>query len=74
MKIRATLIAISRYLEAQFDYGYFMNFLHYDSTIQHKKIQVLSSKNEGGWGFSQLKFKMKIGKITVMPSILLQMT
>ena len=23
-------------------------FLHYGSTIQHKKLQVLSSKNEGG--------------------------
>ena len=23
-------------------------FLHYDSTIQHKKFQVISSKNEGG--------------------------
>ena len=48
LKICATLIAILRYLEAKFDYGYFMNFLHYGSTIQHKKFQVLSSKNEGG--------------------------
>ena len=34
-----TLIAISPYLEAEFDYG---------STILHKKFQVISSKNEGG--------------------------
>ena len=47
LKICATLIAILRYLEAKFDYGYFIIFLRYGSTILHKKIQVISSKNEG---------------------------
>ena len=47
LKIRVTLIAISRYLEAKFDYGYFILFYHYGSTILHKKFQVISSKIEG---------------------------
>ena len=47
MSIRATLIAISRYLEAKFDHGYFIIFLHYGSKILHKKSQVISTKNEG---------------------------
>ena len=43
----ATLIAISRYLKATFDYGYFIIFfLHYGFKILHKKSQVISSKNE----------------------------
>ena len=41
------IVAISRYLEAKFDYGYFIIFLHYGSTILHKKFQVISIKNEG---------------------------
>ena len=45
--IFATLIAISHYLEGKFDYGYFIFFLPYGSTILHKKFQVISSKNEG---------------------------
>ena len=39
--------AILRYLEAKFDYGYFIIFLHYGSTILHKKFQVILTKNEG---------------------------
>ena len=46
MSIRATLIAISHYLEAKFDYGYFIIFLRYGSQILNKKIQVILSKNE----------------------------
>ena len=42
-----TLIAISHYIEAKFEYGYFTIFLCFGSTILHKKIQVISSKNEG---------------------------
>ena len=42
-----TLIAISHYMEAKFDYGYFIFFLHCGSKILHKKFQVLSSKSEG---------------------------
>ena len=38
---------ISRYLEAKFDYGYFIIFLHYGFTILHKKFQVIPSKIEG---------------------------
>ena len=47
IKFRATLIAISRYLEAKFDYGYFKIFLGYSSMILHKKCQLILSKNEG---------------------------
>ena len=41
-----TLIAISHYIEAIFDYGYFVISLCGDSKILHKKFQVISSKNE----------------------------
>ena len=47
MSIRATLIAILRYLEAKFDYGYFIFFLRYGSKILRKKSQVILSNNEG---------------------------
>ena len=47
LEIRTALIAISRYLEAKFDYGYFIIFLQYGSRILHKKSQVISTKNEG---------------------------
>ncbi len=42
-----TLIAILRYIEAKFDYGYFIFFLCCGSTILDKKFQVILSKNEG---------------------------
>ena len=42
-----TLIAISHYIEAKFNYGYFIPFLHCGSKILHKKFQVILSKNEG---------------------------
>ena len=40
-------IAILGYLEAKFDYGYFILFFHWGPTILHKKFQVISSKIEG---------------------------
>ena len=42
-----TLIAISHYIEAKFDYSYFIIFLRCSSKILHKKFQVILSKNEG---------------------------
>ena len=42
-----TLIAISHYIEAKFDYGYFIIFFCYGSKILHKKFQVILTKNEG---------------------------
>ena len=42
-----TLIAISHYLEAKFDYGYLIIFLCYGFKILHKKSQVILMKNEG---------------------------
>ena len=42
-----TLIAILHYIEAKFDYGYFIIFLCCGSKILHKKFQVILSKNEG---------------------------
>ena len=47
MSIRATLIAISRYLEAKFDNSYIIIFLHYGFKILQKKSQVILTKNEG---------------------------
>ena len=46
-KICATFIAILHYLEAKFDYCFFIFVLHYCSKNLHKKIQVISTKNEG---------------------------
>ncbi len=42
-----TLIAILQYIEAKFDYGYFIIFLRLGSKISHTKNQVILSKNEG---------------------------
>ena len=42
-----TLIAISHYIEAKFDCGYFIIFLPYISKILHKTFQIISSKNKG---------------------------
>ena len=39
--------AILRYVEAKFDYGYFIIFLGYGFKILHKKYQVTLIKNEG---------------------------
>ena len=47
LSICATLITILRYLEAKFDYVYFIFFLRYGFQILHKKSQVISTKNEG---------------------------
>ena len=47
MKILATLITITRYLEVKFDYGYFILFYQYGFMILHKKFQVILSKIEG---------------------------
>ena len=43
----AILTAILHYLEAKFDYGYFIIFLWYGFKILHKKSQVILIKNEG---------------------------
>ena len=47
LKICATLIAISRYLEAKFDYGYFINFFALWFQNSTQKSQVILTKNEG---------------------------
>ena len=62
LKIRATLIAILRYLEAKFDYGYFITFLSYGSKILHKKIQVISSKNKAVTLIFPIQNKIQIRK------------
>ena len=41
-----TLIAISHYIEAKFDYDYFIFFLCHGSKILHKKSQVISTKKK----------------------------
>ena len=60
MEICATLIAISHYLEAKFDYGYFTIFLPYGSKILHKKFQVISSKNKAVTLIFPIQNKIKI--------------
>ena len=57
-----TLITISRYLWAKFDYGYFIIFLRYGSKILHKKFQVISSKNEGVTLIFKIQNQIKIQK------------
>ena len=47
LEICGTLIAILHYIEAKFDYGYFIFFLRYSSKILDKKSKVISSKNKG---------------------------
>ena len=62
LEICATLIAISGYLEAKFDYGYFIFFLAYGSKILHKKFQVISSKNKAVKLIFPIQNKIKIQK------------
>ena len=42
-----TLIAISHYIEAKFDYGYFIIFLCCGSKILLKNFKVISIKSKG---------------------------
>ena len=58
----AILTAILHYLEAKFDYGYFIIFLLYGSKILHKKFQVILSKNEGGTLNFPIRNEIKIRK------------
>ena len=53
------MIAIYHYLEAKFDYGYFIIFLRYGSKILHKKFQVILRKNEGMTAIFLSKFKIQ---------------
>ena len=62
LEICATLIAILCYLEAKFDYGYFIIFLRYGSKILHKKFQVISSKNEDMKLIFKIQNQIKIWK------------
>ena len=49
-----TLIAISHYIEAKFDYGYFI--------ILHKKNKVILSKDEGVMLIFRIPNEIKIRK------------
>ena len=60
LEICVTLISISRYLEAKFDYGYFIIFLPYGSKILHKKFQVISSKHKAVTLILPIQNKIKI--------------
>ena len=56
-----TLIAISHYIEAKFDYVYFIFFLRYGFQILQKKSQVISTKNEGVMAiFTNLDFILNL--------------
>ena len=57
-----TLIAILHYIEAKFDYGYFITFLPYSSKILNKKFQVISSKNKAMTLIFLIQNKIKIRK------------
>ena len=54
------IITILRYLEAKFYNSYFIFLLHYGSTILHKKIQVISSKNQGMTAIFPIQIQIKI--------------
>ena len=60
LEIGMTLIAISHYIEAKCDYGYFIIFLRCGSKILHKKFQVILSKNEGVTMIFPIQNKIKI--------------
>ncbi len=62
MIIRATLIAISYYLEAKFDYGYFIFCLCCGSKVELNKGQVSLSKNEGVTLIFPIQNEIKIRK------------
>ena len=62
MVICATFIAIYRYLEAKFDYSYFIIFLCCGSKILHKNFQVISGKNEGMTLIFPIQNEIKIQK------------
>ena len=62
LKIRSTLIAISCWLEAKFDYGYVIIFLRCGSKILHKKFQVILSKNKGVTLIFPIQNEIKIRK------------
>ena len=56
------LITILCYLEAKFDYGYFIIFLCYGSKILHEKFQVILNKNEGVILIFPIQKEIKIQK------------
>ena len=69
----ATSIAISPYLEAEFDYGYFIIFFalwFHDST---QKFQVISSKIEGVTAIFPIFYLNLNWENAVTPSFLLEM-
>ena len=57
-----TLIAISHYIDAKFDYGYFIIFLCCVYKILHKKFQVILSENEGMTLIFPIQNEIKIRK------------
>ena len=57
-----TLIAISHYIEAKFDYGYFIFFLCCGTKILDNKFQVILSKSEGVTLIFPISNKIKIQK------------
>ena len=75
LSICATLITILRYLEAKFDYSYFMIFFWVIVLrFYTKNFKSFQAKMKPWHWFSRFKIKSKFGKIAVTPSFLLEMT
>ena len=74
-EIRMTLIAISHYIEAKFDYGYFIFFCcNVVLKFFTKNFKSFWAKMKAWRWFSRFKMKSKFGKIAVTPSFLIEMT
>ena len=57
-----TLIATLHYIEAKFDYGYFIFFLRHGSKIPQIKFPVISTQNEGVTLIFPIQNEIKIQK------------
>ena len=69
-----TLIAILHYIEAKFDYSYFIIFLRCGSKIVHKTFQVILSKHEGMTLIFPIQNEIKIQENCLHAFILVKMT
>ena len=74
LEIGVTLIAISHYIEAKFDYGYLIIFCVVVLRFYTKNFKSFWAKIKAWRWFSRLKMKSKFGKIAITPSFLVEMT
>ena len=74
LSICATLITILRYLEAKFDYVYFIFFCNMVPRFHTKNLKSFWPKMKERRQFSQILIWIWIGNIAFMPWFLLEMT